>query len=464
MMARKLIESAADWIAPTQLKPWADNPRENEQAVSVVVASIKRFGFTAPILVRKSNNEVIAGHTRLKAALILGLDRVPVRFLNLSEGEAHALALADNKIGELADWSDGSHDVLRELASVDVDLEGLGFSDDEVADLFTSETDTQSKPKFPPPKSVSKLGPFDVPGVHIGDAIDCMKQLPDECIDCVVTSPPYWGLRSYLPDESEAKAFEIGAEETPEAFVANMVRVFAEVRRVLKPHGTCWLNLGDCYASDTKGSGGTSTINNSGSRFRGQRLLHGLKQKDLVGVPWRVAFALQADGWYLRSDIIWHKPNPMPESVTDRPTNAHEYLFLLTKQSEYQYDADAVREDAADLNCPVQGDYSRPGDNKPYAKQSGTDHKWGEQGSKNRRSVWTVPPSPYAGSHHAVMPSKLIEPCIKAGCPVDGVVLDPFMGSGTVGKVAQSLGRLWLGFDLDERNAALVNKRIATGK
>lgn len=137
---------------------------------------------------------------------------------------------------------------------------------------------------------------------------------------------------------------------------------------------------------------------------------------------------------------------------------------LLFPDKIYRRRADGSFEGTADLNCPVQGDYSRPGDNKPYAKQSGTDHKWGEQGSKNRRSVWTVPPSPYAGSHHAVMPSKLIEPCIKAGCPVDGVVLDPFMGSGTVGKVAQSLGRLWLGFDLDERNAALVNKRIATGK
>jgi len=223
--------------------------------------------------------------------------------------------------------------------------------------------------------------------------------LADKSVHCCVTSPPYWGLRDY------GTAEQLGLEDTPEAYVANMVEVFREVRRVLRDDGSLWLNLGDSYASSPASGGEQSATMTGGEHKRTPRTRYtrppGLKPKDLVGIPWRVAFALQADGWYLRSDIIWHKPNPMPESVRDRPTKAHEYLFLLTKSKRYYYDADAIN-----------------------------------PAGRNKRSVWTVATAPYAGAHFAVFPPKLIEPCILAGCPEGGTVLDPFAGSGTTGRVA----------------------------
>ncbi len=436
MARRKIDRTTAEWISITTLKPWADNPRVNDGAVDTIATSIKRFGFGSPILVRKANNEVIAGHTRLKAATKLGMREVLVRFLDLSEGEAHALALADNKLNELADWSDDLDDVLRALASDDVELDGLGFSDALLADLFDAPKETLA-PKFPEPKRVADIGPYAVPGMHIGDTVECMKKLPDNCIDCVVTSPPYWGLRSYLPDESGDKSLELGLERTPEEYVDNMVRVFSEVQRVLKPYGTCWLNLGDSYAGGVMAPPGTKlqSGNRGATRAEGvDKSGSGMSDKQLLGVPWRVALALQSSGWFLRSDIVWSKPNPMPESVTDRPTKSHEYIFLLTKTPRYHYDHQAIRESSD------------------------------SEGGHNKPTVWTIDVNRFASAHFATMPSGIVEPCIKAGCPHDGVVFDPFMGSGTVGKVAQALGRLWLGFDLDERNAALVNERIATGK
>lgn len=300
---------------------------------------------------------------------------------------------------------------------------------------------------------------------RIGDALTLSRNLVDDSVDCIVTSPPYWGLRSYLADDDPAKAQEMGAEPTLSEYVERLVVLFRELRRALKPEGTCWLNLGDTYAMTTRGAGGAGKQHtNVGSvmRDRSSAIPDGLKPKDLCLVPYRVALALQADGWYLRSHIIWAKPNPMPESVTDRPTSAHEAVFLLTKSARYHYDAEAVRE--ADSGAAAgNGFCGRQGGTRglPMSGGRGTDDRWEPGEGRNLRNVWTIIPKPYSGSHYAVMPPKLIEPCIKAGCPVGGLVLDPFGGSGTVGMVAESLGRDWLMFDLDERNAALMAQRTA---
>ncbi len=281
--------------------------------------------------------------------------------------------------------------------------------------------------------------------------------LADASVDCVVTSPPYFGLRDYGNND------QIGLERSPAEYVTALVAVFTEVRRVLKPAGVCWLNLGDSYASGIgetgrrdQGSGfGRQPGSGVQSDIRGERRVKmgigDLKSKDLIGIPWRVAFALQADGWYLRSDIIWHKPNPMPESVTDRPTKAHEYLFLLSKNERYYYDADAIAEPAtcAGGSAGYAGYSNRA---KAMGREPSGNEKPGmvvfNDETRNRRSVWTVPTMPYAGAHFATMPEKLVEPCILAGCPMGGLVLDPFVGSGTVVAVAQRLGRLGVGVDL----------------
>ena len=249
-----------------------------------------------------------------------------------------------------------------------------------------------------------------------GDVIDCLRSLPDACVQCVVTSPPYWGLRDYGVEG------QIGLEPTPEEHVEKMVEVFREVRRVLRDDGTVWLNYGDCYAGSTTGAdrppGPGHTHEDSGRVKTGQENKHrrpdaGLKPKDLVGMPWRIAFALQADGWYLRSDIIWSKPNAMPESVTDRPTKSHEYIFLLTKRARYFYDADAVREpfESNDVTYPVintvQGVY-RVSNGK---NRGGGDATRG----RNRRTVWEIATQPMPEAHFATFPEALVEPCIKAG-------------------------------------------------
>ena len=278
---------------------------------------------------------------------------------------------------------------------------------------------------------------------RIGDALTLSRDLADDSVDCIVTSPPYWGLRSYLADDDPAKAHEMGAEPTLAEYVERLVTLFRELRRALKPGGTCWLNLGDCYQGDGK---------------------------QLRLAPYRVALALQADGWCLRSHIIWAKPNPMPESVTDRPTSAHEAVFLLTKSARYWYDAEAVREAHRhpelarkfDSVPAVGGAYQvKSGRNDTGQHRNGPGFRSDPDKGRNKRNVWSIPSAPYSGSHYAVMPPKLIEPCIKAGCPPRGLVLDPFGGSGTVGMVAESLGRDWLMFDLDERNAALMAQRTA---
>jgi DNA modification methylase len=274
--------------------------------------------------------------------------------------------------------------------------------------------------------------------------------LRDRCVQCVVTSPPYFGLRDYGIDN------QIGLEPTPAVYIAVIVAVFAEVRRVLRDDGTVWLNLGDSYASAIKGSGGPSAKqdSNAGSRFGSHRIELGeTKAKDLFGIPWRVAFALQADGWYLRSDIIWAKPNPMPESVTDRPTKAHEYLFLLTKSERYYYNADAIAEKVSAATIQRAKYHWCSPDTKAAAYQSmnglNRNEPYPISEARNKRSVWTIPTMPYSGAHFATMPEKLIEPCILAGCPAGALVFDPFLGSGTVGAVAERLDRRWAGTDLN---------------
>jgi DNA modification methylase len=300
-----------------------------------------------------------------------------------------------------------------------------------------------------------------------GDCLAVLKTMPDESVQCCVTSPPYWGLRDYGVDG------QLGLEKTPEEYVAKMVEVFREVRRVLRNDGTLWLNLGDSYCMTTKGSGGLNSTTIGGGAGQGTNAgsLHkdrkwqipdGLKQKDLVGIPWRVAFALQSDGWYLRQDIIWHKPNPMPESVTDRCTKAHEYVFLLAKSQKYYYDAEAIKEKAS-VGCR-DTDFM-PVSNKDKSATAATAASMnGRTGrfldTRNRRSVWTVSTKPFKGSHFATFPPDLIEPMIKAGCPIGGTVLDPFSGAGTTGMVSKSLGRDFVGIELNQDYVAMAEKRI----
>ena len=298
--------------------------------------------------------------------------------------------------------------------------------------------------------------------IHCGDNCDVMRQMPDVCVNICVTSPPYFGLRDYGHDG------QIGLEETPDAFVAKLVEVFREVRRVMRDDGTLWLNLGDSYSSGGRTTTTTQTVRGDCSeearRATNTRppVIDGIKPKDLIGIPWRVAFALQADGWYLRSDIIWHKPNPMPESVTDRPTKSHEYIFLLSKSQKYFYDADAVREKGGEpremQEKVVRGNPAERGAAWCYAPGA---TGFGANGTRNKRSVWTVSTQPYSGAHFATFPPKLIEPCILAGCPKGGVVLDPFMGAGTTALVAKDHNRRFIGIEINPDYVAICKKRIA---
>ena len=334
-----------------------------------------------------------------------------------------------------------------------------------------------------------------------GDCIEMMKTLPARSVNCCVTSPPYFGLRDYGHEG------QIGLEETPDAYVAKLVAVFREVKRILRDDGTLWLNLGDSYVGATSqhkegGSAGENSCiskktmsgipqSGRGNRNRAMNSI-GLTMKQLIGIPWRVAFALQSDGWYLRQDIIWHKPNPMPESVTDRCTKAHEYVFLLTKSERYYYDSEAVSEPVSvsttarlsqpslslqagsdrvpgKTNGPMKAVGPRFGGNKfgdsddpKHATKSGNVYQIPDaNGRRNRRSVWTITTKPFSGAHFAVMPPDLADLCIRAGCPEGGVVLDPFGGAGTVGLVADRLGRDAVLCELNPEYAELARRRIA---
>lgn len=340
--------------------------------------------------------------------------------------------------------------------------------------------------------------------IHCMNCIDGLKRMEPESVDCCVTSPPYWGLRDYGRDG------QIGLEHTPEQYVQNTVAVFSEVRRVLKKTGTLWLNLGDTYISTAPGTMGDN-LNIAGTleaTKRSRKVMRrstpsGMKPKDLVGIPWMVAFALRADGWYLRSDIIWNKSNPMPESVVDRPTKAHEYIFLLSRSSRYFYDADAIKEPVKESslrrlsqNIEAQNGSQRAngggktngpmeavmfGGNKAVGygdrRKSGKEciptmaagvpniddrkHKSADGQPyivRNKRSVWEVPTAMFKEAHFATFPPRLIEPCILAGCPVGGVVLDPFMGSGTTAMVALQLQRNFIGFELNPDYIEIAEK------
>jgi DNA modification methylase len=314
--------------------------------------------------------------------------------------------------------------------------------------------------------------------------IDCLigiKHLPDNSVNCIVTSPPYFGLRDYGVDG------QIGLEDTPEEYVNRIVQLFRECRRVLKDDGTLWLNLGDSYVGATSEykEGGSApqdspiskkTLSGLPTNKRKERnsLLYksGLRTKQLIGIPWRVAFALQADGWYLRQDIIWHKPNPMPESVTDRCTKAHEYIFLLSKSSKYYFDNESIKEPVTE-SSKKRAQYgwngrqstgtietARNGSGFQKLRETGApmSEMYGEK--RNKRSVWTVTTKPYRGAHFAVYPFDLIEPCVKAGCPDGGVVLDPFMGAFTTAIVCKSLNRNFVGFELNPEYCEIGKNRM----
>jgi len=264
--------------------------------------------------------------------------------------------------------------------------------------------------------------------ILVGDVRDKLSELPEASVRCVVTSPPYWGLRDYGQED------QLGAEDTPELYVQNLVEIFREVRRVLADDGTVWLNIGDSYVGT--GHKGDARDPKYGEGRNGQKIalnnkVAGLKSKDLIGIPWKVAFALQADGWYLRQDIIWSKPNAMPEPVRDRCTRSHEYVFLLSKSRTYFYDHEAVKESTTDGSA-----------------------------LRNRRDVWSINTQPFKGAHFAVFPEALVEPCVLAGSEVGDVVLDPFCGSGTTGVVAQRLGRDFVGVELNPEYAEIALKRI----
>ena len=278
--------------------------------------------------------------------------------------------------------------------------------------------------------------------ILIGDVREKLRELPDESVHCAVTSPPYYGLRDY------GVAGQIGLETTPQEYVETLVDVFREARRALRDDGTLWLNLGDSYAGggNYRGINSEATLtakqrSNRGahgiSQLLGAKNTPGCKPKDLLGIPWRVAFALQADGWWLRSDIIWHKPSPMPESVTDRPTSAHEHIFLLAKSERYYFDNESVKEPAV---------YSDAMENAGSMR--------------NIRNVWTIATQPFAEAHFATFPPSLVEPCIKAGCPEGGTILDPFGGAGTSGLVADRLKRNAILIELNPEYAAMAQRRI----
>ncbi len=263
--------------------------------------------------------------------------------------------------------------------------------------------------------------------ILFGDCVETLKEFDEKARMCV-TSPPYYGLRDYGGED-----YQIGQEESPEEYIQKLVEVFREVRKNLTEDGTLWLNIGDSYYNYRPGKGQSypkQSVSNTKQDLpdkcnkRGRKL-DGLKEKDLIGIPWMLAFALRADGWYLRQDIIWHKPNPMPESVRDRCTKSHEYLFLLSKNQNYYFDVDVIKEP-----------------------------------TRRKRSVWNVQTKPYKGSHFAVFPPDLIIPCIKAGSEKNDIILDPFMGSGTTAMVAKELGRYYIGCELHEDYGKLIQERV----
>ena len=294
--------------------------------------------------------------------------------------------------------------------------------------------------------------------ILVGDVLHRISEISDGSVQCVVTSPPYWGLRDYGNDD------QIGLEQNPQDYIDAMVKVFREVKRVLANDGVLWINIGDSYSGSGKGPAG-----NLGKTHNERHLEHktggivpdGMKPKDLVGIPWMLAFALRADGWYLRQDIIWHKPNPMPESVTDRCTKSHEYVFMLTKSAKYYFDNDAIKEPSANLGTTkIRFGGNKYGDSDDPKHNTKSGQEYTDTGFRNKRDVWTIPTKPFKGSHFAVMPEALVEPCVLASSRTEDTVFDPFSGSGTVGVVANRLGRHYVGCELNAEYANLSRERL----
>ena len=312
-----------------------------------------------------------------------------------------------------------------------------------------------------------------------GDALSVLKTMPSESVNVCVTSPPYYGLRDY------GVTGQIGREQTPEEYIRKLVEVFREVRRVLRHDGTLWINIGDSYATRSGNQPPTNTRNSCGHTEK--KVPKGYKLKDLIGIPWMLAFALRADGWYLRQDIIWHKPNCMPESVRDRCTKSHEYIFLLSKSPKYYFDAEAISEPIADSSIKrylqniedQEGSYRQPnrngramkaampriggskyGDNLATEARTKSGKEYIAKLRRNKRDVWTVCTKGFKGAHFAVFPEELVRPCILAGAPVGGVVIDPFFGSGTVGEVALQEDRNFIGIELNPEYVSISQNRL----
>lgn len=321
--------------------------------------------------------------------------------------------------------------------------------------------------------------------IHCMDALELLKLMPSNSVNCIVTSPPYWGLRDY------GTAGQMGMENTLNGFIKGMVTLFREARRVLRADGVMWLNMGDCYATSANGrsAANTKALGNNDRTFRDKPFSttgNGLKNKDLVGQPWRLAFALQDDGWYLRSDCIWHKPNPMPASVKDRPTTSHEYVFLMTKSERYYFDATPMKTPVKPHSIKRQGRavsgthknaHGAPGQTphsmnraRPNSKQdslgkrtyTGFNERYGSQvvPMAHPRTVWTIPTAQTKEAHFATFPADLIRPLIAAGCPENGIVYDPFMGSGTTALVARALDRNYIGSELNPEYIDIARKRL----
>lgn len=304
-----------------------------------------------------------------------------------------------------------------------------------------------------------------------GDCLEQLKTIPDNSIDCCVTSPPYYSLRDY------GNPKQIGLEDTPYIYIYKLKEVFHEVMRVLKKEGTLWLNIGDSYAAQRGGthmpaetlSGGVHGRTEDGNSVnRGRCAAYnptrnassiGLKHKDLIGIPWMLAFALRDDGWYLRQDIIWAKGSCMPESVKDRCTKSHEYIFLLSKNAKYYYDYEAIQEDCVTFDLNVRDRDNSKLNNTP-GKSKSRGLKTNQYEKRNKRDVWHINTQPLNESHFAAYPEKLVEPCILAGCPVGGIVLDPFFGSGTTGVVATKLNRNYIGIELNSEYVEIAKRRL----
>lgn len=302
--------------------------------------------------------------------------------------------------------------------------------------------------------------------IYLGDCLDVLQTFPNESINCCITSPPYYGLRDYGVEG------QIGNEDTPEEYVQNLVNVFEEVRRVLKDDGTLWLNLGDSWAGSNQGAGtknltakqasnhGTNYMSSDSHKSKISKL-NGYKPKDLIGIPWMAAFALREAGWYLRQDIIWAKGNPMPESVKDRCTKSHEYIFLLTKSRKYYFDNESIKEAA--VTRPKARDKNKEGYQADYPKGdrfSSGERVYGADGKRNKRDVWNVNIKPCKEAHFATFPDTLIEPCVLAGCSEGGIILDPFMGAGTTGMVAKRNNRNYVGIELNSNYIQIAESRI----